>query len=63
VVKGRFLAVYKARAAKFKQDAVRAGVNEPRKLPWRGPRKGRAEVAAYADCPENRMMAVSTCRG
>ena len=23
------------------------------------PCKGRAEVAAYADCPENRMMAVS----
>jgi hypothetical protein len=47
----------KAWAAKFKKYAVLAGVNEPKKS-CHGVRKARAEVAAYADCTENQMMAM-----
>ena len=38
-----------------KKYAVPAGVNEPKKS-CHGARKARAEVAAYADCTESRMM-------
>jgi hypothetical protein len=54
-LRGRVLA--KAWAMKFKKYAVLAGVNGPKKS-CHGVRKGRAEVAAYADCTESQMMAM-----
>lgn len=42
---------------KFKKSAVPAGVNEPKES-CNGVRKARAEVAAYANCTESRMMAM-----
>lgn len=47
----------KARPAKFKNYAVLADVNEPKKS-CHGVRKARAEVAAYADCTESQMAAM-----
>jgi hypothetical protein len=59
MVRGRVLPMHKkAWAAKFKKYAVLAGVNEPKKS-CHGVRKARAEVAAYADCTESQMMAMS----
>jgi hypothetical protein len=58
MLKGRVLPMNKkAWAMKFKKYAVLAGVNEPKKS-CHGVRKARAEVAAYADCPESQMMAM-----
>jgi hypothetical protein len=58
LVKDRVLPMNKkAWAAKFKNYAVLAGVNEPKKS-CHGVRKARAEVAAYADCTKSQMMAM-----
>jgi hypothetical protein len=52
IVKGRVLPMKKkAWAAKFKNYAILAGVNEPKKS-CHGVSKARAEVAAYADCTD-----------
>jgi hypothetical protein len=58
IVRGRVLPMNKkAWAAKFKNYAVLAGVNQPKKS-CHGIRKARAEAAAYADCTESQMMAM-----
>jgi hypothetical protein len=51
----------KAWAAKFKKFARLAGINEPKKN-CHGVRKARAEVAAYSECTEAQMMAITRCR-
>jgi integrase len=58
-LRGRVLPMNKkVWAMKFKKYAVLAGVNEPKKS-CHGVRKARAEVAAYADRTESRIMALS----